>query len=107
MTSHVYKRATEPGLPAGTICTQPIMEENIKSYILWRLHCLILINFGYDERGHISKLEQLLLSQFLDLCGNYNTKYKLSHMTCAVSCLPEYPNNVQGHTYCKQSLHGL
>ena len=27
------------------------MEENIKSYILWRLQCLILINFWYDERG--------------------------------------------------------
>ena len=38
------------------------MEGNIKSYILWRLHCLILINFWYDERGHISKLVQLLLS---------------------------------------------
>ena len=38
------------------------MEENIKSYILWRLHCLILINFWYDERGHISKLDRLLLS---------------------------------------------
>ena len=23
VTSHVYKRATKPGLPAGTICTQP------------------------------------------------------------------------------------
>ena len=27
------------------------MEENMKSYMLWRLHCLILINFWYDERG--------------------------------------------------------
>ena len=38
------------------------MEENITSYIIWRLHCLILINFWYDERGHISKLVKLLLS---------------------------------------------
>ena len=38
------------------------MEENIKSYILRRLHCLIPINFCYDQRGHISKLVQLLLS---------------------------------------------
>ena len=37
------------------------MEENIKSYILWRLHCQIFINFGYDERVQISKLVQLLL----------------------------------------------
>ena len=27
------------------------MKENIKSYILWRVHCLILVNFLYDERG--------------------------------------------------------
>ena len=31
---------------------------------------------------------------------------KLSHRSSAVSCLPEYPNNVQGHTCCKQSSHG-
>ena len=30
-------------------------------------------------------------------------KGKLSHMNCAVLCLPEYSKNVQGHTYCKQS----
>ena len=28
-----------------------LMEENIKYYILCRLHCLSLINFWYDERG--------------------------------------------------------
>ena len=28
-----------------------LMEENIKCYISWRLHCLVLINFWYDERG--------------------------------------------------------
>ena len=27
------------------------MEENIKSYILWRLYCPIFVNFWFDERG--------------------------------------------------------
>ena len=28
-------------------------------------------------------------------------KIQLSHRTSVVSCLPEYPKNVNGHTYCK------
>ena len=84
-----------------------LMEENIKSYNLWRLHCLILTNFWYDERRHILKLVQLLLSTFLDVCGNYDTKCKLSHRTCAVFTIVPDRKNVQGHTYCKQSWHGL
>ena len=51
VTSHLYKRATRPGLPAGTICTQLIGRKlYIKFYILWRLHCPILTNFWSDER---------------------------------------------------------
>ena len=38
------------GLPAGTICTQ-LNGKLTKSHILWRLHCPILINFWYYERG--------------------------------------------------------
>ena len=86
---HVYKRATEPRLPADTICTQLNGRKQKKSNILWRYHCLIFINFWYDERGHISKLVQPLLSQLLGLCGNYDTKCKLSHRTSAVFCLPD------------------
>ena len=41
------------------------------------------------------------------LCGNYDTKCQLFHRTSVVSCLPEFSKNVQSHTYCKQSSHGL
>ena len=72
-----------------------LMEENIKSYILWRLHCLILIDFWYMEgKGAHLKIWQLFIL-FLDLCENYDTKCQLSHnKTCAVLCLPEYSKMV-------------
>ncbi len=33
--------------------------------------------------------------------------HKISHKTSAVLCLPERPWSVQGHSFCKQRLHGL
>ena len=35
------------------------MGKYFKSFILWRLHCPIVINFGYEGKGHISQLVQL------------------------------------------------
>ena len=106
VTSHVYKRATEPGLLANTICTKP---NGRKHKILYFMD--IALSNSYQLliwwKGHIYKLAQLLLSQLCDLCGNYDIKCQLSHWTSAVSCLPEYSKNAQGHTYCKQSSHGL
>ncbi len=57
-------------------------KEYNKSYVLWRLHCLIFLNLWYEERGNISKAVQLLLLQVLNLCENYDTKCKISHMAC-------------------------
>ena len=67
------------------------MEENIKSYILWRLHCLILINFWYDEKGNISKLDQLLLhnSWFYVEIMTQNVNFPIGPVY-VVSWLPEY-----------------
>ena len=82
-----------------------LMEENITSYILWRLHCLIPINFWYDERGH----KTCPAFTFITLGFMWKLWHKILtyHRTSAVSCLPEYPKNAQGHTYCRQSSHGL
>ncbi len=82
---------------------QSVEENMIKSYILWRWHHLICVNFWDEERGHISKLVQVLLLYVLNLCGNYDTICTNSYMTSVVSCLPERPWNVQGHSFCKQN----
>ena len=90
------------------ICTQP----NERKHKI--LHVIIpffpffpLSTFDMMKKGNISKLVQLLISWIFDLCGNYDTKRQLYQRTSAVSCLPEYPKNAQGHTYCEQSSHGL
>ena len=49
MTSHVYKRATDPGLPTGMICTQP----NGRKHKILYLMEIALSNstVDYDEGG--------------------------------------------------------
>ena len=78
VTSHVYERATEPGLPACTICTKP---NGSKHQILYFMEIgpLILINFWYDERGHISKLSFIVLGFYVEIMTQ-NVNFPISHV---------------------------
>ena len=111
VTSHVYKRATEPGLPAGMIYTQPI-EYIINSYIWWRLHCHILIDFWYDERGtsqnlssfhsHSSWIYMEIMTQNVNFpiwpvqyfaCQNTQRMYKVTLIVNKVHTVKTFPTN--------------
>ena len=73
---------------AWTSCRQDLHTAQWnKTLDLWRFALSDFIFLWFEWRGHIPKLVQLL------------------KRICVVSCLPERPWNVWGHTFCKQNYY--
>ena len=91
VTSHVYKRATQPnGRNHKILYFMEIALFNSYQRLIW-------------WKGAHLKTCPIILRFMWKLWRKMST----SQLICAILCLPEYSKNVQGHTYCKQSSHGL
>ena len=105
VTSHVYK---EP--QAWTSCRQICTQPNGRNHkILYFMEIALSNSYQLLIWWKGAHLKTCPAFTFITLGFMWKLWHKMSTfpMTSAVLCLPEYSKNVQGHTYCKQSSHGL
>ena len=89
MTSHVYKGATESGLPAGTICTLPRGIKHKKLILYGDCTVKFLSIFDMMKEGTSQNLSNFYFHNYWIYVEIMTQNVNFPIMTCAVLCLPK------------------